>query len=115
MIKISRTQRDLIEILKNRVNAYTLDQIAQILGLASKSTVHYHIKQLIKKGYIKFNSDNPTNYTIVDQGGYGVAYLPVFETQGVKMVIIRLITLLMRFQFQPKSSNLIRKTLFPSR
>lgn len=84
MVKISKIQTDLLDILKSRENSNTLDELAELLGLASKSTVHYHINELIKKGYLKINSENPSDYTIVEQVGNGIAHLPVFEAQGGK-------------------------------
>jgi repressor LexA len=84
MVKLSKTQTELIELLKNRENSHTLDEMAEILGLASKSTVHYHINELIKKGYLKINSNNPSDYIIIEQVGDGIAHLPVFEAQGGK-------------------------------
>lgn len=58
--------------------------MAENLGLASKSTVHYHTRKLIKKGYLKINSENPSDYTIIEQVGNGIVYLPVFEAQWGK-------------------------------
>lgn len=84
MVKISKVQVNLIKLLKNRDKSYTLDEMAELLGLASKSTVHYHINELVKKGHLKINSENPSDYIIIEQVGDGIAHLPVFEAQGGK-------------------------------
>ena len=82
--KLSETQIRLLEFLKNRVGSNTLEEMAQILELGSRSLVKYHIQKLVDKGYLKINAANPTDYIILSKVEQGVATVPYYEAQGGK-------------------------------
>jgi SOS-response transcriptional repressor LexA len=79
MNKISRSQQQLLEILRDRTSAYTLEELAGMLGLANKSSVHYNIKQLMQKGFLKTNPSNSSDYIVMDNRDDGVMYLPLYS------------------------------------
>ena len=82
MYKLSKIQKDLLDLVKDRTSSLTLDEMAHELGLSGKSSVHYHIHELVRKGNLKINQDNPGHYTVIDDVKEGIAYLPVYEAQG---------------------------------
>ncbi len=82
--KLSQIQIQLMEFLKNRVGSNTLEEIAGILGLGSRSLVKYHIQKLVEKGYLKINPANPTDYIILSKVEQGIATVPYYEAQGGK-------------------------------
>jgi len=41
--------------------------------------VHYNIKELTKKGYIKTNPNNPSDYLVLDQQDTGITLLPLYS------------------------------------
>lgn len=54
MTKLSRRQIDILEFIKEEVNAKgyppSVREIGEAVGLASSSTVHGHLSRLEKKG-----------------------------------------------------------------
>lgn len=79
MSKINSTQAQLLNILRNRSNSYTLDELASLLSLSNKSSVHYNIRELIKKGFLKVNPANPSDYIVLDLQDNGMLYLPLYS------------------------------------
>ncbi len=79
MPKLNPTQAQLLDILRNRSQSYTLDELAGLLKLSNKSSVHYNIKQLIKRGYLKVNPSNSSDYIVLDKQDQGIFYLPLFS------------------------------------
>jgi repressor LexA len=79
MKQLSNTQEKILDLLKQRGSSYTLDDLAQSLGLSSPSSVHYNIQQLLKKGFLKYDPYNPTNYIVLDQIDNGLTYIPLFD------------------------------------
>ncbi|GAB4149409.1 MAG: hypothetical protein OHK0017_13420 [Patescibacteria group bacterium] len=79
-VPLNKTQQQLLEILKDRSNSYTLDQLATMLSLANKSSVHYNIKELLKKGYLKVNPSNSSDYIVLDSRDDGMFYLPLYSS-----------------------------------
>ena len=66
MEKLTDRQYDILQIIKKLIakNGYppTVREIGDEAKLSSPATIHFHIKQLVKKGYIKKGSG--TNRTI---------------------------------------------------
>ena len=66
MEKLTDRQYDILQIIKKLIakNGYppTVREIGDEAKLSSPATIHFHIKQLVKKGYIKKSSG--TNRTI---------------------------------------------------
>ena len=58
MEKLTDRQYDILQIIKKLIakNGYppTVREIGDEAKLSSPATIHFHIKQLVKKGYIKY-------------------------------------------------------------
>lgn len=78
-MKLNSTQEKLLSILRNRENSYTLDELAAMLNLSNKSSVHYNIKKLIKSGFLKINPNMTSDYIVLDKQDSGLFYLPLFS------------------------------------
>lgn len=78
-MRLNNTQSKLIDILRNRETSYTLEELARMLDLSNKSSVHYNLKQLIKGGYLKVNPANPSDYIVLDKQDTGLYYLPLYS------------------------------------
>ncbi|KSU85206.1 transcriptional repressor LexA [Fictibacillus enclensis] len=63
MTKLSRRQIDILEFIKEEVNAKgyppSVREIGEAVGLASSSTVHGHLSRLEKKGLIRRDPTKP--------------------------------------------------------
>ncbi|MDN4523288.1 transcriptional repressor LexA [Fictibacillus fluitans] len=63
MTKLSRRQVDILEFIKEEVNAKgyppSVREIGEAVGLASSSTVHGHLSRLEKKGLIRRDPTKP--------------------------------------------------------
>lgn len=80
MQKLHPVQSKLIEILKaNTGESLTLEDLREAVGSSYPSVVHHHIKQLEKKGYIRRNPTNPSDYLVLaDNPEKNVAFLNVY-------------------------------------
>ena len=78
-MKLNNTQSRLLDILRVRESSYTLDELASILNLSNKSSVHYNIKKLIQGGYLKVNPSNSSDYIVLDKQDTGLYYLPLYS------------------------------------
>jgi len=79
MKQLHEKQKELLEILKSNISdPLTLQELAERLGVASKSVAFHHIKQLEKKGYLKRNPENPRDYIILKDPERNVVYLPMY-------------------------------------
>ncbi|HIT10608.1 MAG TPA: transcriptional repressor LexA [Candidatus Onthousia faecigallinarum] len=60
MEKLTDRQTDILQIIKKLIakNGYppTVREIGKVANLHSPATIHFHIKQLVKKGYLKKES-----------------------------------------------------------
>lgn len=65
-MSLHKTQEKLLEILTySEETPLTMREICELLGLSSPSLVHHHIVQLEKKGFLKRNPNNPSDYQIL--------------------------------------------------
>jgi repressor LexA len=80
MAELHPTQQKLIELLKSTQDApMTVRELQEVLGVSSTSTVHHHIIQLEKKGYLRRNPNNPNDYQILAESpDQEIAYLNVY-------------------------------------
>ena len=79
MKKLHPTQEKLIELLKKTIGEpLTIRQIQEELSISSTSVVHHHIGQLEKKGYLKRNPSNPSDYQIVSDTNSQITYLNLY-------------------------------------
>ncbi len=79
MKQLHPKQIELLELLKNNISdPLTLQELAERLGVASKSVAFHHLKQLEKKGYLKRNPDNPRDYILLKDPERNVVYLPMY-------------------------------------
>ena len=78
-MRLNDTQGKILDILEvNQENPLSMRQIADELGIGSTSTIHHHIKQLEKKGYLKRNLSNPRDYKIFREPQNAVTHLPFY-------------------------------------
>lgn len=88
MEKISKKQSEILEFMKSEVREKgyppSVREICQAVGLKSTSTVHGHLAQLEKKGYIRRDPSKPRAIEIIDTDSYlpkpEFAYVPVLGT-----------------------------------
>lgn len=79
MAELSIIQEKLLQILKeNKEEPLSIQEMCYRLELGSKSTVHHHIKQLEKKGYLKRSLSNPRNYEVFNDSIRGINYIPFY-------------------------------------
>ena len=79
MKQLHPKQIELLELLKNNISdPLTLQELADRLGVASKSVAFHHLKQLERKGYLKRNPDNPRDYILLKDPERNVVYLPMY-------------------------------------
>ncbi len=72
-------QQKILELLKEHQAApLTMEEIALHLDISAKSVVHYHIKQLEKKGCITRQNANSSHYFITEDNEESVIYLPLY-------------------------------------
>ena len=65
-MNVHKTQEKLLEILtENLESPLTMRELSERLDLSSPSLVHHHIRQLEKKGFLKRNPNNPSDYQIL--------------------------------------------------
>jgi SOS-response transcriptional repressor LexA len=76
---LNSTQSKLLDILRDRSSSFTLDELAAMLNLSNRSSVHYNIQKLIKLGYLKVNPANSSDYIVLDQQDKGLFYLPLYS------------------------------------
>jgi len=66
MKKLHPKQSELYKLIKNSMGEpLTIREITEILNLSSTSVTYHHLMQLEKKGYIKRNPSNPSDYQIL--------------------------------------------------
>lgn len=88
MEKISKKQSEILKFMKSEVREKgyppSVREICQAVGLKSTSTVHGHLAQLEKKGYIRRDPSKPRAIEIIDTDSYlpkpEFAYVPVLGT-----------------------------------
>lgn len=79
MKKLHSNQLKLLNFLKEFIdNPLTMEELAERLGLASKSVVFHHIKQLESKGYLKRNPSNPADYQILTEPENLFSYINLY-------------------------------------
>lgn len=80
MPALHSTQKKLIDLLKKHIEEpLTVRELQEELGVSSTSTVHHHITQLEKKGYLRRNPSNPSDYQILaDTPDEEIAYVNMY-------------------------------------
>jgi repressor LexA len=78
-MKLNSSQSKLLDILRDRGSSYTLDELASMLDLSNKSSVHYNLKKLMKAGFLKVNPSSPSDYIVLDKQDNGLYYLPLYS------------------------------------
>jgi repressor LexA len=77
--KLHPTQLKLIELLKTHLEEpLTIREIQDELNLSSTSVVHHHLTQLEKKGYLKRNPSNPSDFQIISDTEKKLIYLSLY-------------------------------------
>lgn len=80
MKKIHPTQKKLLKLLKeNFEDPLTIRELQDELKLSSPSLVHHHIQQLEKKGLLRRNPSNPSDYQVLsDEPEKKITYLNMY-------------------------------------
>jgi repressor LexA len=80
MKELHHTQRMLLNLLKEHLEApLTIRELQSRLGVSSPSVIYHHILQLEKKGLLKRDPINPSNYLVTsDEPEKQIAYLPLY-------------------------------------
>lgn len=75
-MKLHPKQELLLSLLeKNQKNPLTLAQLVREIGASSNNLVLHHLKQLEKKGYLKRNHYNPSDYQLNTTPENPVSYI----------------------------------------
>lgn len=78
-MNLHKTQEKLLELLTNNMDLpLSMRQLREELDLSSPSLVHHHINQLEKKGYLKRNPSNPSDYQILTKAEQPIAFLNLY-------------------------------------
>lgn len=79
MKKLHPTQKKLLSLLKeNSDTPFTIRELQAELGASSTSVVYHHIFQLEKKGLIKRNPSNPSDYQITSDTTNSLVYINLY-------------------------------------
>lgn len=75
-MKLHPKQEQLLRLLeKNRENPLSLTELVTEMDVSSNNLVLHHLKQLEKKGYLKRDSNNSSNYQILTSAENPVSYI----------------------------------------
>ncbi|MDN4073311.1 MULTISPECIES: transcriptional repressor LexA [Fictibacillus] len=92
MTKLSRRQIDILEFIKEEVNAKgyppSVREIGEAVGLASSSTVHGHLSRLEKKGLIRRDPTKPRAIEVLGLDSEQI----ITKTRSVNVPIIGKVT-----------------------
>ncbi len=72
------TQEAILEVLKRGVEGLSLRDIAREVEVRSPATVAHHLRQLEKKGYLRRNPANPSEYTLLKDPVKDIAYVNLY-------------------------------------
>lgn len=80
MKKLHPVQKQLLEVLKQHQDEpLTVRELQELVGVSSTSVVHHHLLQLEKKGYLRRNPSNPSDYQILaDSPERKITYLNLY-------------------------------------
>ena len=76
--KLHKKQKAILEILKRGEEDLSLRDIAEEIGVSSPNTVLYHINQLERKGYLRRNPTNPSDYVILRDPIKDITYINLY-------------------------------------
>lgn len=75
-MKLHPKQEELLMLLeKNQESPLSLSELVEAMNVSSNNLVLHHLKQLEKKGYLKRNPYNPSNYQILTSAENPVSYV----------------------------------------
>lgn len=78
-MNLHKTQEKLLKLLTSNLDTpLSMRQLRDELDLSSPSLVHHHINQLEKKGYLKRNPNNPSDYQILTKAEEPIAFLNLY-------------------------------------
>ena len=78
-MNVHTTQAKLLEILTENIEStLTMRELCDMLDLSSPSLVHHHITQLEKKGFLKRNPNNPSDYQIITTPENPVVFINLY-------------------------------------
>jgi len=71
-------QKSILRVLKRGVEGLSLRDIAREIGVRSPATVSHHIHQLEKRGYLRRNPGNPSEYTLLKDPVKDIMYVNLY-------------------------------------
>ena len=71
-------QAAILEILKRGVEGVSLREIGREIGVRSPATVSYHLRQLEKKGYLRRNPADPSDYFLLRDPVKDIVYVNLY-------------------------------------
>ena len=78
--ELHEKQKAIFELLKRGEEGLSLRDIAREVNLSSPNTVQYHIRQLEKKGYLRRNPTNSSDYILLKDPVKDISYVNVYGT-----------------------------------
>ena len=81
-MKLHPKQEQLLSILeKNQSNPLSLAELVREMNASSNNLVLHHLKQLEKKGYLKRDQYNSTNYQVLTIPEKPISYINLWRSQ----------------------------------
>lgn len=78
-MNLHKNQERLLALLANNIDSpLSIRELKYELGLSSPSLVHHHISQLEKKGYLKRNPNNPSDYQVLLTPENPIAFINIY-------------------------------------
>jgi len=78
-MNLHKTQENLLKLLTDNIDSpLSIRDLRAALDLSSPSLVHHHIGQLEKKGFLKRNPSNPSDYQILTSPEEPIAFLNLY-------------------------------------
>ncbi len=79
MKKLHEKQERILELLKeNKENPLTIGQLMGEVKIDSPGVFYYHLNQLQKKGFLKYNPNNSRDYIVLDKPEDSIVYIPKY-------------------------------------
>ncbi len=72
------TQEAILRVLKRGIEGLSLRDMAREVDVRSPATVAYHLRQLERKGYLRRNPVNPSEYTLLKDPVKDIVYVNLY-------------------------------------
>ena len=78
MSRLHPRQVAILEVLKRGVEGMSLREIGREIGVRSPATVSHHLRQLEKKGYLRRNPADPSDYVLLRDPVKDIVYVNLY-------------------------------------